>query len=239
VSTVSHDEVRTLVRQIVMGPTDAAMAGWRRLPEELDLDMISREDRDLLPALGARAKELGVTHRCVPTLIGVWRHTWLTNQIALDHLVQAQPSGQRFVRGRPATLTAFATTTGDLSYHPPLNSRLWVDQPELTMAVEFHGFPLRVPVPAQHALQTLWYGAEIDAAWAMRHPAMDWSSFQAEAARLGLRSGISRRLARLHDLLGSSVVPASAVRGLTTSRTSRGTDMAKRGAVMLRTPLKR
>jgi hypothetical protein len=230
VSTVPDDEVRTLVRQVAMAPSGTAAAALRRLPDELDLDMISEDDKDLLPALGGRAKELGAAHRWVPAVTGVWRHTWLTNQVALDHLVRAQPSDQRFVRGRPATLAAYAATTGDLAFHPPLTSRLWVDQPEQTMAVEFHGFPLRVPVPAQHALQTLWYGAEIDAAWAMQHAEMDWGSFQAEATRLGLR---------LHDLLGSSVVPASALRELTISRASRGTDMAKRGAVMLRTPLKR
>ena len=236
-SAVSDDKVRTLVRQIAMGPANSAMAGWRLMPGELDLDKISREDPDLLPALGSRAKELRITHPWVPTLIGVWRHTWVTNQVALDHLLRAQQP--RFVRGRPATLVAYAATTGDLSFHTPLSSRLWVDQPKRTMAVEFHGFPLRVPLPAQHALQSLWYGAEIDAAWAMQHTEMDWSSFQAEATRLGLRSGISRRLARLHDLLGSSVVPPSAVRELTISRASRGTDLAKRGAVMLRTPVKR
>jgi hypothetical protein len=239
VNTIPDGEVRTLVRQVAMAPSGTAAAALRRLPDEIDLDMISEDDKDLLPALGARAKELGAAHRWVPAVTGVWRHTWLTNQVALDHLGRSQPSGQRVIRGRPATLAAYAATTGDLAFHPPLTSRLWVDQPEQTMAVEFHGFALRVPVPAQHALQMLWYGAEIDAAWAMQHAEMDWGSFLAEATRLGLRSGIGHRLARLHDLLGSSVVPASALRGLTTSRASRGTDMVKRGTVMLRTPVKR
>jgi hypothetical protein len=228
-----QDILRSL-RLIAIGGPEAG-ATWRALPPDLDLDEVWDEGRPLYPAVGARALELAPDHPRAAILAGVWRYTWTHNQIALGKLLDGLQDPRPLVQGRPANLLAYARTSGDVAFSPPPRPHHWAGPPERTMEVTFQRRSVRVPAPAEHALERLWSHQPIDAAWAMEHQAMDWDAFCDLARSRGLVRQITPVLIDVADLGGPALVPTS-VLGRLADPPSRLTQFGRRGLRFCRAP---
>jgi hypothetical protein len=76
--------------QVGLLPQDAhARATWETLEPRLDLDNLEEGSYGLLPLVYRRLQQLGISDSLLPRLNGVYRKTWVTNQVSLSVLTRA------------------------------------------------------------------------------------------------------------------------------------------------------
>jgi hypothetical protein len=198
--------------QAALLPDAQAEVAWRSLQSDLDLTDRRIGAADVLAILSERLPAWGIEEPRLALFVGARRRNWVACSLALEE-VAARVAGWTPVPvlfGRAATVVAYLDAPGLLGLERP---RLVADTQGPTLEVTVGGAPVRVPSPEVHLAWALRHRQWLDAAFAQRHPAMDWDAFVALFHARGKPPSLSIGLATLATLVGPEV-PQSAMDAL-------------------------
>lgn len=190
--------------QAALLPEAEATTAWRSVQGELDLEDRRVGNSDVFAVLSQRLAAWGIDDPRLALFAGARRRNWAAGSLALAELAARVSEGgpAPVLTGRAATVAAYLPAPGLLGLERPRS----VTEPKgATLGVTVNRVALRVPAPEQHLAWALRHRQWLDAAFAVRHPEMNWDEFVALFEARGRPSSLSLGLVTLARLMGSEV----------------------------------